>query len=95
LEQKNEQSSRIISVNPSYAIPGGEIIINCENFETSNGDENFGCFFDGKAARLVGASATACWRLFPTVSTRRKSRFTSKAAATAANRSASRSAKAG
>ncbi len=58
------RAGRIISVNPPHAIPGGEIIINCENFEI-NGDENFGCFFDGKAARLVGASANRILAIVP------------------------------
>jgi sugar lactone lactonase YvrE len=58
------RAGRIISVNPPYAIPGGEIIIVCENFETS-GDENFGCFFDGKAARLIGASSDRVLAIVP------------------------------
>ncbi len=58
------RAGRIISVDPPYAIPGGEIIVVCEGFETG-GDENFGCFFDGKAARLVGASANRVLAIVP------------------------------
>ncbi len=50
------KAGRIVSINPPYAIPGGEIIINCENFEVGDIGE-YGCYFDGKAARIVGASA--------------------------------------
>ncbi|MGI8786443.1 MAG: gluconolaconase [Pyrinomonadaceae bacterium] len=49
------RAGRIISVNPSRAISGGEVIISCENFQVNN-LEGYGCFFDGKRARLVGAS---------------------------------------
>ncbi len=58
------RAGRIISVNPPYAIPGGEIIINCENFEL-NTTEGFGCFFDGKAARLNGAAANRILAIVP------------------------------
>jgi sugar lactone lactonase YvrE len=58
------RAGRIISVNPPYAIPGGEIIINCENFEI-NSTEGYGCFFDGKAARLIGASAKRVLAIVP------------------------------
>lgn len=58
------RAGRIISVNPPYAIPGGEIIINCENFELDT-IEGFGCFFDGKQARLIGASANRILAIVP------------------------------
>jgi len=58
------RAGRIISVNPPYAIPGGEIIINCENFELNN-TEGFGCFFDGKAARLIGAASNRILAIVP------------------------------
>ena len=50
------RAGSIISINPPHAIPGGEIIVNCENFEV-NSTDGYGCFFNGQAARLVGASA--------------------------------------
>jgi sugar lactone lactonase YvrE len=58
------RAGKIISVNPPYAIPGGEIIINCEGFETNSAD-GFGCYFDGKAARLVGASQSRILAIVP------------------------------
>ena len=58
------RAGKIISVNPPYAIPGGEIIINCENFELNN-TEGFGCFFDGKAARLIGAASNRILAIVP------------------------------
>lgn len=58
------RAGRIISVSPPYAIPGGEIIINCEGFELNN-TEGYGCFFDGKAARLTGASANRILAVVP------------------------------
>ena len=58
------RAGKIISVNPPYAIPGGEIIINCEGFET-NSTDGFGCYFDGKAARLVGASQNRILAIVP------------------------------
>ena len=58
------RAGRIISVNPPYAIPGGEIIIRCENFEL-NTTEGYGCFFDGKAARLIGASSNRILAIVP------------------------------
>jgi sugar lactone lactonase YvrE len=57
-------AGRIISVNPPYAIPGGEIVINCENFEL-NHTEGYGCFFDGKAARLIGAASNRILAIVP------------------------------
>ena len=58
------RAGRIISVNPPRAIPGGEIVINCENFELNN-TEGYGCFFDGKAARLIGASSNRVLAIVP------------------------------
>jgi len=58
------RAGRILSINPPYAIPGGEITINCENFEI-NSNEGYGCFFDGKAARLIGASSNRILAIVP------------------------------
>jgi hypothetical protein len=49
------KAGRILSINPGYALPGGEVIIQCESFEI-NSDGDYGCYFDGQKARLVGAS---------------------------------------
>ncbi len=58
------KAGRIISINPPYAIPGGEIIINCENFQLGDTGE-YGCYFDGKEARMVGASANRVLAIVP------------------------------
>lgn len=58
------KAGRIISINPPRAIPGGEIIINCENFHIGEIGE-YGCYFDGKAARIVGASANRVLAIVP------------------------------
>ncbi len=58
------KAGRIVSINPPYAIPGGEIIINCENFQIGEIGE-YGCYFDGKAARMVGASANRILAIVP------------------------------
>lgn len=56
------KAGKIISFDPPYAIPGAEVVIECENF-TVGGD--YGCFFNGKKARLVGASATRVLAIVP------------------------------
>jgi sugar lactone lactonase YvrE len=58
------KAGRILSFNPPYAIPGGEILIECENFTVGVIGE-YGCFFDGQAARLVGASGTRILAIVP------------------------------
>ena len=58
------KAGRILSFNPPYAIPGGEILIECENF-TVGGIGEYGCFFGGQKARLVGASATRILAIVP------------------------------
>lgn len=49
------KAGRIISINPPRAIAGGEVFIECEDFQITD-IENFGCFFDGQPARVIGAS---------------------------------------
>ncbi|MDQ3178911.1 MAG: gluconolaconase [Acidobacteriota bacterium] len=58
------KAGRIISINPPLAIPGGEVIINCEGFQI-NGTDEYGCYFDGQAARIVGASASRVLAIVP------------------------------
>jgi sugar lactone lactonase YvrE len=58
------KAGRIISINPPYAIPGGEISIECEGFEI-NQSEEYGVYFDGQKARLVGASAQRILAIVP------------------------------
>ncbi|HEY8562917.1 MAG TPA: hypothetical protein VIL74_21240 [Pyrinomonadaceae bacterium] len=58
------KAGSIISINPPYAIPGGEILIECEGFEINQTDE-YGVYFDGRKARLVGASAKRALAIVP------------------------------
>ncbi len=58
------KAGKILSFNPSYAIPGGEILIECENF-TVGGIGEYDCFFGGQASRLVGASANRILAIVP------------------------------
>ncbi len=55
VNRKMENTIKINSVNPQYAIPGGEIVIECSNFRIG-GETHYGCYFDGEKARIVGAS---------------------------------------
>lgn len=53
-----------MSVEPPFAIPGGEIVIECEGFKiSSNGD--YGCYIGGHSARLVGASSKRILAIVP------------------------------
>lgn len=58
------KAGKIISVQPSNAIPGGEVLIECEGFEIS-GFDDYGVYFDGQRARLVGASAKRILAIVP------------------------------
>jgi sugar lactone lactonase YvrE len=58
------KAGRIISVKPSYAIPGGEILIECENFNIT-ADGKFGVYFDEKKARIIGASPSRILAVVP------------------------------
>ncbi|HYJ92069.1 MAG TPA: hypothetical protein VEV84_12220 [Pyrinomonadaceae bacterium] len=50
------KAGKIISISPRYAIPGGEIYIDCEEFEVG-GLGTYGCYIGGVHAKLVGASS--------------------------------------
>lgn len=58
------KAGKILSINPPYAIPGGEVLIECENFET-NSEGDYGCYFDGQRARLAGVSAQRILAIVP------------------------------
>lgn len=58
------KAGRIVSIKPPYAIPGGEISIECEDFQITQ-DADFGIYFDGKKARMVGASPTRILAIVP------------------------------
>lgn len=58
------KAGKIISIDPPYAIPGGEVVIACEGFRI-NGDGDFGCYFGGEQARLIGASTSRILAIVP------------------------------
>lgn len=49
-------AGKILSFNPPNAIPGGEVLIECEGFKVRE-DRDYGCYFDGLRGRLVGVSS--------------------------------------
>jgi DNA-binding beta-propeller fold protein YncE len=51
------KAGKIIAVNPPRAVPGGELIIECEGFQIGGENVDYGCFFDNQPARITGASA--------------------------------------
>lgn len=50
------KAGKILSVNPEYAIPGGELVIECEGVELED-LSSVKVYFNEQKARLVGASA--------------------------------------
>lgn len=58
------KAGKIVSIYPSYAIPGGEIAIECENFSIAPGGE-FGCYMGGQSARVVAASPKRVLAIVP------------------------------
>ena len=58
------KAGKILSVSPKFAIPGGEVIIECEGFET-NLENGYACCFDGQRAKLVGVSANRVIAIVP------------------------------
>lgn len=59
-----ETRTKVVSVDPPFAIPGGEIIITCENFvlEPSSLD---GCYIEGMQCRIVAASTSRILAIVP------------------------------
>lgn len=55
---------KIISVDPPYAIPGGEIAIECEGFDPRRSSGS-GCFIGGERCRIVAASSTRILAIVP------------------------------
>ena len=58
------KAGRIIAIRPEFAVPGGELTIECEGFEvTSDGD--FAVYVGGGACRLAAASADRILAVIP------------------------------
>jgi len=55
---------KIISVEPPFAIPGGEIAVNCEGFAALV-HENDGCYVAGAKCRIVAASSHRVLAIVP------------------------------
>jgi WD40 repeat protein len=58
------KAGKILSVDPKFAISGGEVLVSCEEFQNT-GVSDFGCFFDGNESRLVSSSSTRIWAIVP------------------------------
>ena len=57
-------AGNIVSVSPRYAIPGGEIYIDCEGFEVGELG-TYGCYVGGVACKLIGASSKRIVAVIP------------------------------
>lgn len=58
------KAGKIISVSPNYAIPGGEVLINCEGLRIKD-SSSFRCYFNGVQARVIGASSDRILAIVP------------------------------
>ncbi len=58
------KAGRILSIEPKFAIPGGEVSINCEGLEIENA-ALFACFFNGVKASIVAASSKRVLAIVP------------------------------
>lgn len=59
-----ENSVRIISVEPRFAIPGGEIIVKCEGFAVAPRSAD-GVYVEGMQCRIVAASSSRVIAIVP------------------------------
>lgn len=55
---------KINSIEPPFAIPGGEIVVNCEGFAALM-HENDGCYVAGAKCRIVAASSQRILAILP------------------------------
>lgn len=58
------KAGKILSLNPPNAIPGGEVLIECEGLKLED-FSSFGCYFDGHRAQTVGASSERIIAIVP------------------------------
>ncbi len=58
------KAGKILSVNPKYAITGGEVLINCEGLKLEHA-ETFKCLFNETEARIIGASSSKVLAIVP------------------------------
>lgn len=57
-------AAKIIGVEPRYAIPGGEIALDCDGFRMSPGTTD-GCYVAGHTCQIVAASSTTILAIVP------------------------------
>ena len=60
------RAGRIVRIDPAAGIPGGEVVIECEDFDTSN-LRSCSAWFGGARAQLVGASPRRVLAIVPEV----------------------------
>ncbi len=60
------KAGKILSVKPANAIPGGEVEIECEGLQIGDFSD-FGCYFDGEVARVIGASENRVLAIVPEI----------------------------
>ncbi|MEP6945688.1 MAG: gluconolaconase [Acidobacteriota bacterium] len=57
------KAGKIIAADPPYAIPGGEVAIDCDGFHAGEADS--GCYIGGELCRLVAASSSRILAIVP------------------------------
>jgi sugar lactone lactonase YvrE len=60
------EAGRIVRVSPAAGIPGGEVIVECEDFKTSR-IRSCAASFNGTPGRLVGASSRRLLAIIPEI----------------------------
>ncbi|MEZ5345296.1 MAG: hypothetical protein R2681_07055 [Pyrinomonadaceae bacterium] len=58
------KAGKILSISPPNAIPGGEVIIDCEGLELEDLN-SFTCYFNRKKARIVAAASNRVLAIVP------------------------------
>jgi sugar lactone lactonase YvrE len=58
------RAGRIVRISPAAGIPGGEVVIECEDFDTTD-LRSCGAWFGGARAQLVGASSRRVLAIVP------------------------------
>ena len=65
-------AAKIKQIVPKYAIPGGEISIECEGFRTESGG-SYAAFLDGESCRIIAASSRRVLATLPAADVNGKS----------------------
>ncbi len=59
-----KKAGKINSISPEFAVPGGELTIECSGFQL-NSERDFACYIGGEKCRIVGASAERVLAIVP------------------------------